>query len=368
MGASQSIPDAARRMTAPLVASGAMTASKQAEIIASCELFGAPGRAVPIVRAGSGGGGAPSLNSSSFTSVAAVSFAAQSHLTAAGAEAATADKAMGADLTLPDFAHKAGLFGICEGHDAAGVRAAAYVRGHLHEHLAASLAVARAGATLPHIAVPALSGTRAQIHNAFMACDAALCVDEPPANVLSSGATAAFLFVRRADDGTQTLYTANVGDVEIAIGRGPRAAPTVATTKHDLETPAGQADARSRGATLFRSRGRTLMNPGVGGAYVRSFGNADCKPAGGGRGGTAEPSQFSMPLTADCDFAIIATEAFWRHVPTIRAVDHVYRETARGGARTDSAEALKALYMQEALAHGDSFSHDASVLVVWFNH
>ena len=91
MSSSQSIPDAARRMTAPLVASGAITAAKLAEIISSCEHFGAPGRVVPIVRAGSGGGGAPSLNSSGFTSVAAVSFAAQSHLTAAGAEAATAE-------------------------------------------------------------------------------------------------------------------------------------------------------------------------------------------------------------------------------------------------------------------------------------
>ena len=103
------------------------------------------------------------------------------------------------------------------------------------------------------------------------------------------------------------------------------------------------------------------------GAFVRSFGNASCKPFGGGLGGTATPAVRSIDVTGNCDFVIIATEGFWAHVSHARAVAAVYEKRAAGFTDQNMADHLKTLYMEAAVARGE-FGHDVSIMVLFLKH
>lgn len=345
----------------------------------------------PVHRGASGAGVADSADYASGelgswrpASGAVCSFAQQAHLDPLSfTEGETLDKCMGVDLVLPEVATEASLFGVVEGNG--GKDVADFVRTRLHEFLLATFEIMRFNGANRHNAAvapkvqryaaeaiaegfranPGDTDTSGQLVNAFLACDADLCRALPRATVLGQGATAAFVFVRRNLDGSRHLYVANVGDVEVVLARGAGAAPELLSTKHSLQTAAGQADARSRGAVIVQSRGAYTMNGA--GAFVRSFGNASCKPFGGGLGGTATPAVRSIDVTGNCDFVIIATEGFWAHVSHARAVAAVYEKRAAGVTDQNMADHLKTLYMEAAVARGE-FGHDVSIMVLFLKH
>jgi serine/threonine protein phosphatase PrpC len=335
-----------------------------------------------MARAESGGGGGK-LSRWHPAAEPAFSFAQQTHMGDDGFARLRdiKEKCVGVDLDLDGSV--ASLYGICEANGS-GFEVADWARRHMVTYLLAAFDADRwnhnNADNIVHlrfedeITAAGLAGTKAQLARAFLACDRDLLRKLPSGTVEGQGATGCFLFVRRNTETDQRyLYCANVGNVEAVLAReredgedGLEA--VIISTKHDLQTKAGRADARTRlpPHSLTCSDGRYLMHGLEAGAFPRSFGNGVCKPShiGGRSGGTAMPALWSQELTGKGQFVVLASEGFWLHVTPQDAVDEVLRNIEEGTAASDTASALKTVYMEAAVAASE-LSYDMTVMVVF---
>ncbi|XP_048573265.1 probable protein phosphatase 2C 74 [Triticum urartu] len=201
------------------------------------------------------------------------------------------------------------FYGVYDGH---GGRAAVdFVSDHLGKNVvAAVLATKTEEAQGTEPSSWSTDAVTAAIRAAYLATDSELVKQG-----LRGGSCAATALVKDGD-----IYVANLGDCRAVMCRGGVA--TAVTSDHT----AAREDERSRiensgGYVSCGSNGVWRVQDCL--AVSRAFGDADLK-----RWVIPEPEIRRLPLTAGCEFLVLASDGLWNKVSNQEAVDAVSRSRA----------------------------------------
>ncbi|CAM0144661.1 unnamed protein product [Urochloa decumbens] len=151
------------------------------------------------------------------------------------------------------------------------------------------------------------------IRAAYLATDDEL-LSQPQG--LSGGACATTALVKGGD-----LYAAHVGDCRAVLSRDGGTA-TALTADHTCAAE-GEWERIERGGGYVSRSGSGVWRVQGSLAVSRSFGDAGLK-----RWVVAEPVVSRVPLTAGCEFVVIASDGLWDKVGNQEAVDAVSRNRA----------------------------------------
>ncbi|OEL18754.1 putative protein phosphatase 2C 77 [Dichanthelium oligosanthes] len=204
------------------------------------------------------------------------------------------------------------FYGVFDGH---GGRAAVdFVSERLGKNVVSAV-LAAGTETRREASLAEEDAVSAAIRAAYLATDSELLAQYQQ-DVISGGACATTALVKNAD-----LYVAHLGDCRAVLSRDGGAAVAL-TADHTCAREDERERIERDGGYVSRS-GSGVWRVQGSLAVSRSFGDVGLK-----RWVVAEPAVARVPLSAGCEFLVIASDGLWDKVTNQEAVDAVSRSSA----------------------------------------
>ncbi|CAO1948529.1 unnamed protein product [Urochloa humidicola] len=239
------------------------------------------------------------------------------------------------------------FYGVFDGHG--GRVAVDFVSQRLGENVISAVLAAEVNTHGEASSAEEEHGTvSAAIKAAYLATDSELLAQHQDA---SGGACATTAVVKGGD-----LYVAHVGDCRSVLSRDGGAAAAL-TADHTCASDVERERIERGGGFVSRS-GSGVWRVQGSLAVSRSFGDAGLK-----RWVLAEPEVSRVPLTAGCEFVVIASDGLWDKVSNQEAVDVVSRGR-RNAAVGTAADVARSCAELVELARRRGGRDDVTVMVV----
>ncbi|CAO2146051.1 unnamed protein product [Urochloa humidicola] len=234
------------------------------------------------------------------------------------------------------------FYGVFDGHG--GRTAVDFVSRRLGENVVSAVLAAgtethdnEASSAEEHDAVSAA------IRAAYLATDSELLSQHQD---FSGGACATTALVKNGD-----LYVAHVGDCRAVLSRDGSAAAAL-TADHTCARD-DERERIERGGGYVSRSGSGVWRVQGSLAVSRSFGDVGLK-----RWVVAEPAVTRVPLTAGCEFLVVASDGLWDKISNQEAVDVVSR------SRRNAADVARSCTELVDMARRRGSRDDATVMVV----